>query len=192
VPNIKIGEAPISGKDMSWQVVLIVGFLAGFIERLVPGLLDRTAEGQAGQPNPPPAAPAPVPAPAPARAPAPAAAPAPPEPSRNPVQHQIEVKPGAEWDEATRNLVYNFILTCDTGVPGVPALKTNLRMAKRLAIMRDTDNLIAVGAVKIPQPSYRRRVTKNSGIDVVACVKFSNLTMVLGDMGGGLLCQSRP
>jgi len=60
VPNITIGNAHVSGKAMTWEVVLIVGFLAGFVERLVPGLLDNTQQsgtatpgGGGGGQNPP-------------------------------------------------------------------------------------------------------------------------------------------
>jgi hypothetical protein len=44
MPNFKIGDAVLSGKAIAWQAVLVVGFLAGFLERLVPNLLSR-AEG---------------------------------------------------------------------------------------------------------------------------------------------------
>lgn len=43
LPNFKIGDASISGTDVSWQVILVIGFVAGFLERLVPDLLEQTA-----------------------------------------------------------------------------------------------------------------------------------------------------
>ncbi len=43
VPNFKIGEADISGTDITWQTVLVIGFVAGFLERLVPDLLEKGA-----------------------------------------------------------------------------------------------------------------------------------------------------
>ncbi|HEX3162927.1 MAG TPA: hypothetical protein VHQ92_10145 [Pseudolabrys sp.] len=46
VANLSAGTVALSGSGMSWQVALIVGFAAGFLERLVPDLLDKE--------NPPP------------------------------------------------------------------------------------------------------------------------------------------
>jgi len=39
VPSFTIGKAEISGPLIAWQTVLVVGFIAGFLERLVPDLL---------------------------------------------------------------------------------------------------------------------------------------------------------
>jgi hypothetical protein len=39
VPAFTIGKADISGPLITWQTVLVVGFIAGFLERLVPDLL---------------------------------------------------------------------------------------------------------------------------------------------------------
>ena len=39
VPSFTIGKADISGALITWQTVLVVGFIAGFLERLVPDLL---------------------------------------------------------------------------------------------------------------------------------------------------------
>jgi hypothetical protein len=49
LPSFKIGDAGISGTDISWQTVLVVGFVAGFLERLVPDLLQQTATTQANK-----------------------------------------------------------------------------------------------------------------------------------------------
>ena len=41
VPNLKIGDAIFSGGTLTWQTVLLVGFVGGFMERLVPDLLEK-------------------------------------------------------------------------------------------------------------------------------------------------------
>jgi hypothetical protein len=41
LPSIKVGEATIGGSTLSWQMVLVIGFLGGFLERLVPDLLEK-------------------------------------------------------------------------------------------------------------------------------------------------------
>jgi hypothetical protein len=41
VPNLKIGDASFSGGTLTWQTVLLVGFVGGFMERLVPDLLEK-------------------------------------------------------------------------------------------------------------------------------------------------------
>jgi hypothetical protein len=41
LPNLKIGEANFSASPLTWQMVLVVGFLGGFLERLVPDLLEK-------------------------------------------------------------------------------------------------------------------------------------------------------
>jgi hypothetical protein len=57
VSTISAGGIALNGSAMSWQVTLIIGFAAGFLERLVPDLLERTvpasksaAPGGAGAP----------------------------------------------------------------------------------------------------------------------------------------------
>ena len=42
VMNVTAGSAALSGANMQWQVALIVGFAAGFLERLVPDLLEKS------------------------------------------------------------------------------------------------------------------------------------------------------
>jgi hypothetical protein len=44
VSTITAGGVPLNGGGMSWQVALVVGFAAGFLERLVPDLLEKGAE----------------------------------------------------------------------------------------------------------------------------------------------------
>jgi hypothetical protein len=41
LPNLKIGDANFSGSALTWQMVLVVGFVGGFLERLVPDLLEK-------------------------------------------------------------------------------------------------------------------------------------------------------
>lgn len=48
MPGFKIGDAVLSGSAISWPAVLVVGFLAGFLERLVPDLLTKAEGDRAG------------------------------------------------------------------------------------------------------------------------------------------------
>ena len=41
VPSLKIGDADLKGAALTWQTVLVIGFLGGFLERLVPDLLEK-------------------------------------------------------------------------------------------------------------------------------------------------------
>jgi hypothetical protein len=41
LPGLKIGEANFSASPLTWQLVLVIGFLGGFLERLVPDLLEK-------------------------------------------------------------------------------------------------------------------------------------------------------
>lgn len=41
LPTLSVGDAKFSGNDLTWQMVLIIGFVGGFLERLVPDLLDK-------------------------------------------------------------------------------------------------------------------------------------------------------
>ncbi|MBV8337924.1 MAG: hypothetical protein JO358_21335 [Alphaproteobacteria bacterium] len=41
LPNLTIGNANFSGTSLNWQMVLVIGFVGGFLERLVPDLLDK-------------------------------------------------------------------------------------------------------------------------------------------------------
>jgi hypothetical protein len=43
VTNLSAGTVPLTGTDMDWQVALVIGFAAGFLERLVPDLLEKGA-----------------------------------------------------------------------------------------------------------------------------------------------------
>jgi hypothetical protein len=41
LPSLKIGDADITPSTLTWQMVLVIGFVAGFLERLVPDLLEK-------------------------------------------------------------------------------------------------------------------------------------------------------
>jgi hypothetical protein len=41
LPNLTIGDANFGTHTLNWQMVLVVGFLGGFLERLVPDLLEK-------------------------------------------------------------------------------------------------------------------------------------------------------
>ena len=41
LPSLKVGDANFSGTGLTWQMVLLVGFVGGFLERLVPDLLEK-------------------------------------------------------------------------------------------------------------------------------------------------------
>jgi hypothetical protein len=41
LPSLKIGDADFGGSTVTWQMVLVIGFVGGFLERLVPDLLEK-------------------------------------------------------------------------------------------------------------------------------------------------------
>jgi hypothetical protein len=43
LPSLKIGNADFSGSSLTWQMILVIGFIGGFLERLVPDLLEKKA-----------------------------------------------------------------------------------------------------------------------------------------------------
>jgi hypothetical protein len=49
LPSLKIGDANFGGSALTWQMVLVIGFVGGFMERLVPDLLEkRSPQGNGG------------------------------------------------------------------------------------------------------------------------------------------------
>jgi hypothetical protein len=53
ISTITAGGVALNGGGMSWQIALIVGVAAGFLERLVPDLLEKGAEPTKPAPKPP-------------------------------------------------------------------------------------------------------------------------------------------
>jgi len=47
-PKLQIGDANISARNLGWEAILMVGFIAGFSERLVPDLLAKSATKESG------------------------------------------------------------------------------------------------------------------------------------------------
>jgi hypothetical protein len=48
LPSLKIGDANFSGSALTWKMVLVIGFVGGFLERLVPDLLEKKNSHGAG------------------------------------------------------------------------------------------------------------------------------------------------
>ena len=51
LPRLTIGDISFSDHAPAPQIVLIIGFLAGFLERLVPDLLEKATNSTKGKPH---------------------------------------------------------------------------------------------------------------------------------------------
>jgi hypothetical protein len=83
--TITIAGTQLSGSALTWPKVLAIGFVAGFLERLVPDLLSK---GASAPPQPAAGGPAPQPAPQPAAG-GPAPQPAPPPAAGGPAPQPV-------------------------------------------------------------------------------------------------------
>ena len=50
IPSMKLGNADLTGGALDWQKVLIIGFVGGFLERVIPDLLKKQDPQQASIP----------------------------------------------------------------------------------------------------------------------------------------------
>ncbi|HJS84838.1 MAG TPA: hypothetical protein VJ779_05215 [Acetobacteraceae bacterium] len=50
LPKLSFGDADLSAAKLTWKGVLVLGFVAGFVERMVPDLLDKARPESAGAP----------------------------------------------------------------------------------------------------------------------------------------------
>ena len=51
LPQLTIGDMKFSDSAPKPEIVLIIGFLAGFLERLVPDLLEKATKSTTGRPH---------------------------------------------------------------------------------------------------------------------------------------------
>jgi hypothetical protein len=51
LPTANFGATPLTGKSLGWDVVVVMGFIAGFTERLVPNIVDKMAPQAAPAPS---------------------------------------------------------------------------------------------------------------------------------------------
>ena len=51
VPSLKIGDADFKPATLTWEMVLVIGFVGGFLERLVPDLLEKATNSTARKPR---------------------------------------------------------------------------------------------------------------------------------------------
>ena len=51
VPKLQVGGGALTGDSATWETILLVGFIAGFLERLLPDILSARRESESRPDN---------------------------------------------------------------------------------------------------------------------------------------------